>query len=177
MSILKLIKAHGKLSGRTGNRILVQTDSEPVPITFAPTLCWLSSHLGNSAGCQGRLGEQSWNGPCHRWARCVSGVRTYTHTGCMIKRSEKWPSKCEQSGPRLCLGEWKGHSWVGRWERTWEGMGGGDLFLLFLLCFLGSPPMETLTLQVYFQLGPRTLASGQQKLRGSACGAVHQPPG
>lgn len=37
--------------------------------------------------------------------------------------------------------------------------------------------METLTLQVYFQLGPRPLASGQQKLCGATGGAVHQPPG
>jgi hypothetical protein len=48
---------------------------------------------------------------------------------------------------------------------------------LFALCFPGSTPMETLTLQVYFQLGPRPLASGEQKFCGSTGGAVHQPPG
>ena len=45
----------------------------------------------------------------------------------------------------------------------------------------GKPPVAmsyfTFKVQVYFQLGPRTLASCQQKLRGAPCGAVHQPTG
>lgn len=95
----------------------------------------------------------------------------------MINRVKKWPSKSGKSWPTLSLGECRELSWVGEWEKVLEGMGGGGPLFLFSLCFPGSPPMETLTLQVYFQLGPRTLASCQQKLRGPTCGAVHQPPG
>lgn len=95
----------------------------------------------------------------------------------MINTFIKWPSKAVQSCPKVCLGECRGLSWVSKWEMILEGMGGGATFFLFSLWFLGSSPMETLTLQVYFQLGPRTLASCQQKLRGSSRGAVHQPTG
>lgn len=105
-----------------------------------------------------------------------TGNRPCTHMGSMINRFKKWPSKSEQSGPKLCIWDCRGCNWVGKRKRVREGMG-EDPFLQFSLCFLGSSPMETLTLQVYFQLGPRTLASCQQKLCGPACGAVHQPPG
>lgn len=97
--------------------------------------------------------------------------------GSMINRFKKWPSKSEQSGPKLCFGECRGRNWVWKRKGVREGMWGEDPFLQFSFCFLGNSPMETLTLQVYFQLGPRTLASCQQKLCGPACGAVHQPPG
>ena len=59
-SILKLMKTYSKLSGRTGNQILVEIDSESILFTFVQTAsASLAVTLGPSAGYQACLGKQS----------------------------------------------------------------------------------------------------------------------
>lgn len=143
-SVLQLITTYSRLSGRTGNQILVQIDWESVLFTFVQTVpADLAVTYRAPVGSERCLGKRSWNGPWLHRAHSLWGVgtggqekKTSNAMQCMgwtINRFKRWPSRCGQDWPKLHLREGRGLSWVGRLEMALEGWKRGPYVLFFSL--------------------------------------------